>query len=178
MKRKPVRLVPVLIGLVLGAACAAKQAGAPAGKTRAAARLAAASGSQVSGDAVFERKGSEITLSITIRGASPGTHAAHIHEKGDCSAPDGSSAGGHWNPTVEDHGRWAHDPFHLGDLGNIEVGADGKGSLSLTTDLWALGTGEANDVVGKSVIIHAAADDFTTQPTGNAGGRVACGVIR
>jgi Cu-Zn family superoxide dismutase len=174
MKRKVAAL-----GLVplLAAACAAKQ-GAPSDKRRATARLAAASGSQVAGEAVFERKGAAITLRVDISGAAPGTHAAHIHEKGDCSAPDASSAGGHWNPTVEEHGRWDHDPFHLGDLGNIEVGADGTGSLSLETELWELGTGAPNDIVGKAVIVHAAADDFKTQPTGNAGGRIACGVIR
>jgi Cu-Zn family superoxide dismutase len=179
--RKAVGLGLVLGALVVAAACAAKTR-APASpaknaKESATSHLAPTAGSKVEGDAFFQRKGDAITLRLSVSGASPGVHAAHIHEKGDCGAPDASSAGGHWNPTVKDHGRWARDPFHLGDLGNIEVGADGTGSLELTTDLWALGTGEPNDVVGKSVIIHTAADDFTTQPTGNAGGRVACGVI-
>jgi Cu-Zn family superoxide dismutase len=132
---------------------------------------------QATGMAIFSEKAGEITLQLDISKATPGVHAAHIHENGDCSAPDGSSAGGHWNPTEMDHGKWGEAPFHLGDLGNIEVGADGNGSLSLTTDRWTMGTSEPNDIVGHAIIIHVKEDDFTTQPTGAAGGRIACGVI-
>jgi Cu-Zn family superoxide dismutase len=76
-----------------------------------------------------------------------------------------------------DHGKWGADHFHLGDLGNIDVNEDGFGSLTLTTDLWSLGTGGDDDIVGLGIIVHASEDDFTTQPTGAAGGRIGCGVV-
>ena len=136
------------------------------------------SGSEVYGSAIFITEGSQITLQVSIEGAPPGEHACHIHEIGDCSSDDGKSAGGHWNPTAMDHGKWGDEPFHLGDIGNILVGEDGKGALMLTTDRWATGGGGDNDVLGKAVIIHAGTDDFTSQPTGGAGGRIGCGVIR
>ena len=140
-------------------------------------RPTAASGSDVAGEAVFVQDGDDIMLIVDIRNASPGLHGVHIHETGDCSAADGTSAGGHWNPTGEDHGRWGSDSFHLGDLGNIPVGMDGTGYIERTTDLWDLGTGSDLDVVGKAVIVHAGEDDFVSQPSGAAGGRIGCGVI-
>lgn len=143
----------------------------------AVAVIASKSDSHLTGKATFEAEKGKVTLKVEIAGAEPGTHAVHLHEKGDCSAADGSSAGGHWNPTHVDHGKWAASPFHHGDIGNVEVGADGKGTLTLTTDLWTIGGAPETDVVGKAVIVHAKADDFTTQPTGNAGGRVGCGVV-
>jgi len=94
-----------------------------------------------------------------------GSASAHLHETGDCTAPDGASAGGHWNPSHENHGKWLASPFHRGDIGNIEVGADGKGNFTVTTDLWTIGGAPDTDVIGKAVIIHDKADDFTTQPT-------------
>lgn len=147
-----------------------------AGK-QAVAGLESKSGSTVTGIATFEQEGDEVTVTIDIEGADPGVHAVHIHENGDCSADDASSAGGHWNPTGEDHGRWGEAPFHLGDLGNIQVGEDGAGSFMLTTDLWSLGTGADDDVAGLAVVVHEGADDFESQPSGAAGARVACGVI-
>lgn len=135
------------------------------------------SGSTLTGMAIFKQVENGIWMELTIENAPPGTHAAHIHEFGDCSAEDGTSAGGHWNPASHDHGKWGDDPFHLGDLGNIEVGENGMGVITMQTDLWSLGSGKDNDVVGKSIIVHAAADDFTTQPTGAAGGRIGCGLI-
>ena len=145
---------------------------------KAVATIESKSGSHVTGKAVFHEEGGKVMLKIKIEGAEPGTHAVHLHETGDCTAADGASAGGHWNPTHENHGKWVASPFHRGDIGNIEVGADGKGEFTLTTDLWTIGGAPETDVVGKGVIIHAKADDFTTQPTGNAGGRVGCGVVQ
>ena len=136
-----------------------------------------ASGSNVTGEAVFTQDGDDIMLTVDIEKASPGLHAVHIHATGDCSAPDGTSAGGHWNPTDEAHGRWGGDSFHLGDLGNIPVGADGTGYIERTTDLWDMGTGSDRDIVGKAIIVHAGEDDFTSQPAGAAGARIGCGVI-
>lgn len=134
-------------------------------------------GGETNGMAIFSDDGSEISLQLDVYKAPAGPLAAHIHEFGDCSADDGSSAGGHWNPEGEDHGAWGADAHHLGDLGNIEVDESGHGSLTLTTDRWSMGTGDADDIVGHAIIVHEKADDFTTQPTGAAGGRIACGVI-
>ena len=144
---------------------------------QAIATVGPTSGNSTTGIAIFTQDGDQITLTIEIENASPGLHAVHIHESGDCSSPDGKSAGGHWNPTGVAHGKWGEDEFHLGDIGNITVGEDGRGSIELTTDLWEIGTGSDVDVVGKGIIVHAGADDFTSQPSGNAGARIGCGVI-
>jgi Cu-Zn family superoxide dismutase len=144
---------------------------------QAIATIGPASDSTVTGMAIFTQNGDQITLTIEIQNASPGIHGVHIHESGDCSSPDGKSAGGHWNPTDVAHGKWGEGEFHLGDIGNITVGEDGTGSIELTTDLWEIGTGSDIDVVGRGIIVHADADDFTSQPSGNAGARIGCGVI-
>lgn len=144
---------------------------------QAHAMIDALGDSGVTGIAVFTQNGDQITLTAEIQGASPGLHGFHIHANGDCSSPDGTSAGGHWNPTDVAHGKWGEGEFHLGDIGNITVGEDGTGSITLTTDLWEIGTGSDVDVVGKGIIVHAGADDFVSQPSGAAGARVGCGVI-
>lgn len=143
----------------------------------ATATLAPTQGSEATGTATFTAHDGEVVLTLQLAGCPPGEHAVHLHEIGDCSAPDGTSAGGHWNPGGRDHGQWEQAPFHLGDIGNITIGEDGTGSMVLTTDLWSIRSGEDNDVVGRAVIVHAGSDDFQTQPTGAAGGRIACGVI-
>jgi Cu-Zn family superoxide dismutase len=143
----------------------------------AEAEIAPKSGSDLSGRAVFTKTNGEVDLEVTLENVEPGTHGVHIHETGDCSAEDASSAGGHWNPTGEDHGKWGEHPFHLGDIGNIEVGEDGTGSLSMSTDLWSLGDGSDHDVGGKAIVVHSGADDFESQPAGAAGERIGCGVI-
>ncbi|MCY4567196.1 MAG: superoxide dismutase family protein [Candidatus Poribacteria bacterium] len=144
---------------------------------QANAMIASSSDSGVTGIAVFTQNGDQITLTIEIQGATAGLHAVHIHANGDCSSPDGTSAGGHWNPTGVAHGKWGEGEFHLGDIGNITVGEDGIGSITLTTDLWEIGTGSDVDVVGRGIIVHAGADDFTSQPSGAAGARIGCGAI-
>lgn len=149
----------------------------PSTSTQAVAIINPTSGSTVTGMAVFSLTGETVTLSIEIQNASPGVHAVHIHENGDCSSADGKSAGGHWNPTEVAHGKWGEGEFHLGDIGNITVGDDGTGTIELSTDLWEIGTGSIQDVVGKGIIVHAGADDFVSQPSGNAGARIGCGVI-
>lgn len=138
------------------------------------------SGSQVQGTAKFTQKGNTVELDLNAYKLNPnGIHAAHIHEKGDCSATDGSSAGGHWNPTSEDHGKWGHGSHHAGDLGNLKADANGTGRLVMSTDKWCLGcSDETKNIYGKSIIIHEKEDDFKTQPTGNAGGRIGCVEIK
>lgn len=143
---------------------------------RATAYLTGRSGGDLGGSAIFIN-GPKVELQVTLEQAPPGEHAVHIHETGDCSADDGSSAGGHWNPTSQDHGRWDAAPFHLGDIGNVVVNEEGDGSLSLITDRWTMGGGGPNDIMGLAVIVHADPDDFTSQPSGAAGVRIGCGVI-
>lgn len=149
-----------------------------AGSKGATAKLESRSGSNAKGTAFFTEKDGGVTLVLEVTGLTPGEHAFHLHEKGDCSAPDGTSAGGHWNPTQENHGKWGTHPFHRGDVANLVADATGKATLTFSTPLWSIGGDPSRDVVGKSLIVHAKADDFKTQPTGDAGGRVACGVVK
>lgn len=142
-------------------------------------KLEPKSDSQVSGNAYFKEANGVVTMTTMLNGLSEGTHAIHIHEKSDCSAADGTSSGGHWNPTAQPHGAWnSPEGFHKGDIGNFEASADGKGTIAFATDQWCIGCGDVTkDIIGKAIIVHQGKDDFITQPTGNAGGRVSCGGI-
>ena len=142
-------------------------------------KLESKSESNVSGNVFFKEANGVVTMTAMITGLSEGTHAIHIHEKTDCSAPDGTSAGGHWNPTGQPHGQWkSAEGYHKGDIGNLTASADGKSTITMATDEWCIGCGDPNkDIMGKGIIVHQGADDFVTQPTGNAGGRVSCGGI-
>ncbi|WP_026451518.1 superoxide dismutase family protein [Aequorivita capsosiphonis] len=137
------------------------------------------SGSTAQGTVNFTEENGMVKMDAKFSGLKPGTHAIHLHEKADCSSEDGKSSGGHWNPTHQKHGKWGDsDGYHKGDIGNFEADADGNGSISMQTDEWCIGCGDENkDILGKAVIVHAGTDDFTTQPTGDAGGRVACGGV-
>ncbi len=135
------------------------------------------SGSSVTGKAVFTQLASgETKAEVWISNATPGMHGLHIHEKGDCSAPDATSAGGHFNAAGHPHAAPTDSARHNGDFGNIEIGADGKGHMVITTDMLTVMPGP-NCVVGRSVVFHEKADDLTTQPTGAAGARYGCGVV-
>jgi superoxide dismutase, Cu-Zn family len=150
------------------------------GKSVAKAEIEAKSGSKVKGTAVFTDDGKGgIVLRLEVKDAPPGIHAVHIHDKGDCSSPDGKSAGDHWNPGHTEHGKWGSpgDHNHLGDIGNLEIKPDGSGTLTLETDKWAAGSAGVNDVVGHAIVVHGGVDDFKSQPAGNAGPRIGCGVI-
>lgn len=141
-------------------------------------KLEPKSGSDVSGTATFKESNGFVTFTANISGLKPGVHAIHIHEKADCSAADATSAGGHWNPTHKKHGKWGEGEYHKGDIGNFTTDQYGNGTITLTTDQWCIGCGDANkDIVGKGLIVHEKADDYQTQPTGNAGGRVACAAL-
>ena len=145
----------------------------------ASVNLAAASGSLVSGTLRLMPMADGVHLTGEVGGLTPGsTHAIHIHEKGDCSAADASSAGGHFNPTGEPHGKVGTPTHHAGDMNNIVANAEGGAKVDVHAQGVVLGGGAANDGVGRAVVVHAAADDYTSQPSGNAGARVACGVIR
>ncbi|HYK43388.1 MAG TPA: superoxide dismutase family protein [Thermoanaerobaculia bacterium] len=153
-------------------------AASAASAASARATLESRSGSTVTGTATFtELSSGGVRVRVHVENAPPGTHGLHVHEKGDCSDPEAKSAGGHFNPGGMPHAGPMADKRHAGDLGNIEIGANGKGDLDVRTDLLTVKSGP-NSVVGKAVIFHEKADDLATQPTGNAGGRLACGVVQ
>ena len=137
------------------------------------------SGSIVMGTVEFKQEGTEVFMVADINGLTPGEHAIHIHENADCSSKDGKSAGGHWNPTNKQHGKWkAKAGYHRGDIGNFTANEDGEGTVKFSTDEWCVACDDKDkNIIGKSVVIHEGADDFTSQPAGNAGKRVACGEI-
>jgi len=140
------------------------------------ATIEARSGSSLTGHATFTEVAGGTLVEIEVANTPPGWHAVHVHETGDCSAPDGTSAGGHFNPENHPHGSPHHPEHHAGDLGNMWVDANGRGHhVILMPDLTV--RAGANSVDGRAIIVHASIDDLTTQPTGNAGGRIGCGVI-
>jgi Cu-Zn family superoxide dismutase len=144
----------------------------------ATAQLEPRSGSNVSGKLTFTQIGDVVRVTGEISGHTKGPKAMHIHEKGDCSAADGMSTGGHFNPHKMKHGG-PYDPAkHAGDLGNISFNAEGVAKVNFTVGDISVSSSKADGIIGKAVIVHAAVDDFKTDPTGNAGGRVACGVIK
>jgi len=144
----------------------------------ASAELKPTEGNQGSGIVTFTDVDGTVRIVADLEGLKPGKHGFHIHEKGDCSAPDASSAGGHFNPSGTPHGAPENPPDqrHVGDLGNLEAAADGKAHYEWVGEVISLEG--PNSIVGKAVIVHAEPDDLTSQPTGNAGARVACGVIQ
>ncbi|MGW8123938.1 superoxide dismutase family protein [Roseivirga echinicomitans] len=141
--------------------------------------LSSKSDSFLKGTAVFkELANGNIQLDVNLNSIEPGNHAVHIHAIGDCSAADGTSAGGHWNPTGVAHGnRASSEEFHKGDIGNLIIGEDGTGSLSMEVEGWSIGGDDSSSILNKALIVHAGPDDFTSQPAGAAGPRVGCGVI-
>lgn len=143
--------------------------------------LSPKSDSNVTGTVVFTDKGGEVTMEASLSGLTEGIHAIHLHEKADCSSPDGKSSGGHWNPTGQPHGAWgAASGFHKGDIGNMTANAEGVAEISLTTNEWCIGCGDdTKNILGKAVIVHQGEDDLTSQPSGAAGARVSCaGIIQ
>ncbi|MFB9057494.1 superoxide dismutase family protein [Mariniflexile ostreae] len=143
--------------------------------------LSAKSDSNVSGHVVFTEEDGKVTMTAIIDGLEPGQHAIHLHESADCSAEDGTSAGGHWNPTAQPHGKWGDATgYHKGDIGNFNADENGNGTITFTTDEWCIGCDDTTkNILNKSVIVHAGTDDFTSQPSGDAGARVSCaGIIK
>jgi Cu-Zn family superoxide dismutase len=142
----------------------------------ATATLKPTAGNTAAGTVTFTQKGDRVSMTANVTGLSPGSHGFHVHEKGDCSAADGMSAGGHFNPTGKPHGDPTTPDHHAGDMPQLVADAGGKATLTADLSPMTIGAG-ANDIIGKAVIVHKDADDFKTQPTGNSGARVACGVI-
>lgn len=165
------------------AAPAAAPAPAPADELppTALVALAPTKDSKVSGTLTLtqERTGG-VSISGMVGNLEPGSkHGFHVHDKGDCSAPDGTSAGAHFNPTSMEHGdpSKADGAHHLGDMVNIEADAQGAAQVKITIPNATLHDGGPNDLIGKGIIVHASPDDYTTQPSGNSGARLACGRI-
>lgn len=137
------------------------------------------SDSNVKGEVIFTEDDGEVDMVAMLSGLSEGEHAIHIHQTADCTAADGSSAGGHWNPTNEPHGKWgASEGYHKGDIGNFNADAEGNAKVEFSTDEWCIGCDDENkNILGKGVIVHQGVDDYTSQPSGDAGARVSCAGI-
>lgn len=142
-------------------------------------KLEPKSDSKAEGSVVFKEEDGTVTMTAVLGGLSEGTHAIHIHEKADCSSPDGKSTGGHWNPTAQPHGAWGDATgYHKGDIGNFEADANGNGTITFSTNEWCIGCDDATkDITGKAIIVHQGTDDLKSQPSGAAGARISCGGI-
>ena len=145
----------------------------------AEAKITSASGSKVEGIVYFSNEGDKVKIHSKIQGLTPGQHGFHVHETGDCSAPDAKSAGGHFNPAGMDHGAAMDGARHIGDLGNVLADEQGISdrSLELPNEYISIKDGDKHNVIGRAVVVHGGADDLDSQPSGNAGPRVGCGVI-
>ncbi|SFC33372.1 superoxide dismutase, Cu-Zn family [Flagellimonas taeanensis] len=139
------------------------------------------SDSNVTGEVTFTEDNGKVAMKATFSGLSEGEHAIHLHEKADCSSADGTSTGGHWNPTFQPHGKWgAEEGYHKGDIGNFVADAEGNATVDFATGEWCIGCDdETKNILGKAVIVHQGVDDYTSQPSGDAGARVSCtGIIQ
>lgn len=172
------RLPVITVALPLVAGCQTTVVDELPTELVGAAELQTPSGTPA-GRAMLYRDPREMTISVTLSGVQPGTHGVHLHAVGDCSAPDFTSAGGHLNPQGNEHGSENPGGAHLGDLPNVTVGPNGVGSVSdvLRGDRVQV-TGWIFDADGTAVVVHEGPDDYRTDPAGNAGERVACGVLR
>jgi superoxide dismutase, Cu-Zn family len=164
-------------GFLLAGFTAACFATMTASAQTATATIAPTAGNTAKGTVTFTQKGDKVTVTAQLSGLTPGGHGFHVHEKGDCSSPDATSAGGHFNPTGKPHGAPDAAEHHAGDMPMLQ--ADAGGNAALTADVSGLTIGSgATDIVGKSVVVHKDVDDYKTQPAGNSGARIGCGVIQ
>lgn len=168
----------LLIGIVLAVLIGCKTNSALNPEKILVIAFESKSNSNVIGTATFIEKNGIVTLVAKITGLTPGVHAIHIHEKSDCTAADGSSAGGHWNPTFKKHGKLGEGEAHKGDIGNFTADEKGNGTVTFSTNEWGIDSAdETKNILGKGLIVHQGADDYVSQPAGNAGARVACSAI-
>jgi superoxide dismutase, Cu-Zn family len=143
----------------------------------ATAVLEPRSGSEVSGTITFTELAEGVRVTGEVSGLEPGPRGFHVHEHGDCSDEDGMSAGGHFNPTDAPHGAPHADEHHVGDMGNVVADEEGVARIDQVFAFLTLTEGQPSSIVGRSVIVHAEEDDLVSQPTGDAGARLACGII-
>jgi Cu-Zn family superoxide dismutase len=167
----PNRLTGLFAGLLLASMTAVAQP-----VPTAEATLNPRSDSKVAGSVRFMRSGEQVVVAVRAEGLTPGDHGFHIHESGDCSAPDASSAKGHFNPGGHSHGRFDAASHHLGDMPNLRANEAGAASAEFALAGVTLDGGPGG-ILGRSVVIHADADDYASQPAGNSGKRIACGTI-
>ncbi|MEO6749014.1 MAG: superoxide dismutase family protein [Casimicrobiaceae bacterium] len=174
----PRRLCACAVAVVV-AACAApatRPAAGPTASLEAFALLVSTHGYLTNGSVRFVQEGDRVLVSTDVHNLPPDSvHGLHVHETGDCSAPDAMSAGGHFNPDHKPHGP-QQGPHHAGDLPSLRADANGVASVTFVVDDISVSAGP-HSIVGKALIVDAGPDDYTTQPTGNSGARVACGVI-
>ena len=148
----------------------------PSAPLKAVAVLHPTAGNKVAGTVTFIEVADGVQVHADLTGLGPGDHGFHVHEFGDCSAADAASAGAHFNPTTQPHAGPDDTARHVGDMGNVKAESSGKATLEYVDHDMSL-TKDDKSVIGRSVIVHAKRDDLKTQPSGDAGGRVACGVI-
>lgn len=133
----------------------------------------------LNGTVMFEKDGNEVKmhLELTVPSKANQSVAVHFHAMSDCGDM-GKMAGGHWNPTNEQHGKWGTGSFHSGDIGNITLDGTGKGTIDVKTNRWTLGGDTTTNIIGKTIIVHSGVDDYKSQPAGKSGERIGCGVIK
>jgi len=150
----------------------------PSEPPRATAQLQPTKGNKTFGEATFEQRDGKVHVVVYVQGLKPGQeHGLHIHEAGDCSSGDGMSAKGHFNPFGKPHGHPGSSERHAGDLPALKAEKNGRAKVDAELDIITVTPGPAS-IIGRAVIVHADPDDYKTQPTGNAGARIVCGVIR
>ncbi|MDD2545567.1 MAG: superoxide dismutase family protein [Burkholderiaceae bacterium] len=166
--------------LILSALASASIVGCAAYATgpSATAQLQATRGNNTTGTVRFVQDGEKVRISGEVRGLRPNSvHGFHVHDKGDCSSGDGMGTGGHFNPGGKPHGQHGHGEHHTGDLPSLVADAQGVARFNLVSHSIRVGSG-AQEIVGRGLIVHRDPDDYATQPTGNAGPRLACAVIQ
>lgn len=173
--KKLLSIAALVVAPFLGTAFSADEPKKTPEPEKAIAVLQATQGNQVKGTVTFTKTGEGIRVEGEITGLAPGQHGFHVHEFGDVTSPDGKSAGGHFNPTGEMHGGPDAEHRHAGDFGNIEADASGTAKVSVMDKHLTLEG--AKSILGRGLVVHAKADDLKSQPSGEAGDRVAVGVI-
>ena len=167
-------IITVTAITVLLAACQTM----PPDALRATAQLQPTKGNKTIGEATFEQMGDKVRVVIFVQGLKPGQeHGLHIHEAGDCSSGDGMSTKGHFNPFGKPHAHYGSAERHAGDLPPLKANKSGRANVQIDLDIITVTPGPAS-IIGRGLIVHADPDDYKTQPTGNAGARLACGVIQ
>jgi len=170
---KPKKFAAAAAAILL-AACAS----APVEPLRATAQLQPTKGNKTFGEATFEELEGKIHVVVYVQGLKPGQeHGLHIHEAGDCSSGDGMSTKGHFNPFGKAHAHAGTPERHAGDMPSLKAGKDGRAKVDAMLDVITIAAGPGS-IIGRGLIVHADPDDYKTQPTGNAGARIACGVIK
>lgn len=178
MKRPTLQASAAIAIFTAFLACTPAIAGSMHHGGMASATLRNAEGKVIGRAMVMEAHDHALAVTITAKGLAPGMKGVHIHAIGTCEAPRFASAGGHWNPLGHKHGRQNPEGAHMGDLPNLLIGANGRGKLRFTVAGAMLnGDGGLLDADGAAIVIHAGQDDERTDPSGNSGDRIACGVL-